>query len=46
MWMSKEQFLDMLILRSSTFSDGLIMSKLGIMYTLVLTKDNDELNKM
>ena len=46
MWTSKEQFPDMLIPRSGTFSDGLIMSRLGLKYTLVLTEDNDELNEM
>ena len=46
MWTSKEQFLDMLIPRSRTFFDGLIMSRLGLKYTLVLIVDNDELNEM
>ena len=46
MWTSKEQFLDMIIPRSRTFYDGLIMSRLGLWYTLVLIEDNDELNEM
>ena len=46
MWTSKEQFLDMVIPRSRTFSDGLIMSRLGLYYTLVLIEDIDELNEM
>ena len=43
---SKEQFLYILIPRSRTFSDGLIMPRLVLKYTFVLIEDNDELNEM
>ena len=46
MWTSKEHVSDMLIPWSRTFSDGLIMLRLGLNYSSVLTEDNDELNEM